>query len=265
MAALVAAGVSSLGLLVSIYVARQARRAVEARLKLEVQLNEERDIVRSFRALEAEGERLRIGVADLLGCLSLGVASPGTKCAMFELARRQRSFLESWATVKGDVPEGIEAYLRALRHQCRELLERTVRYLEEQNSDRVSTCEKNLEHVLLLVDRFTMVSRAIRKGEAVLPNVSRSMWYRFYVCSDVAATVVDGDLRPVLRACLCRAGALPRGVDLDRTMGRLMDREELGATAYDGMATPHTAVQGLDTYGVVYAAGSRRLWTGRAD
>jgi hypothetical protein len=127
-AALVSGLVSLVGLLVNLRVAREQSRTTESmpsRESIARVLDSQLSALRSFAT---EGERLRIRMWDLLGRMSgarhmealfpSDIQDIGAKWdALREQAVR---FDESWAEIKSDIPQGVQMYIRALRHECRE-------------------------------------------------------------------------------------------------------------------------------------------------
>jgi hypothetical protein len=85
-----------------------------------------------------------------------------------EFSMQADKFLFKWADAKGDFPLGVEDYLRAIRHNCRHLIQRVSGLSADLVTDKLIT-SANLEmftdgmrSILRLVDSYTYAISDVR-------------------------------------------------------------------------------------------------------
>jgi hypothetical protein len=198
-AALVAGFVSLLGVIANLYIARQTRRATIVQSKLQAVASMVSESDTALKDFIAEAERLRICCWEVLGRLDSLKHSDGDdvfkplidsngilRDAIYTFSEGTRVFAKSWAPVKGDIPRGIEIYLRSTRHHCLnesrlvvELMERLLMAHEQKNETNVATkeqdylkkkwdylkrSEESLHRLLDALDRLISLMRTVRES-----------------------------------------------------------------------------------------------------
>jgi hypothetical protein len=188
-AALVAGIISLAGVLANLYIARQTRRAALLHFQLQSLAPHVSKSSEQLKSFIAEAERVRICCWSLLGHIeylqrqrnSSDTYEPlknDTKAfeeAVAKLYQGTRTFEESWAPVKGEIPQGIERYIRSHRHNCLNMIraaDSTIRMLVlqlEKNDkglkarEAINRSEEILHEVLTSLDRLISLVKSVNE------------------------------------------------------------------------------------------------------
>jgi hypothetical protein len=187
--ALVAGFVSLISVVANIYIARQARNTAMLQPKVQAIVSRTSETDTLLKNYAAEIERLRIRIWNLLGHLDDIRLNPDREAVYENLKNTIPTFIEgartfesAWAPVKGEMPQGIEHYIRSVRHDCLSdivtvmgYMHLTLSILERQpndedlkelmNSFKVSTVK--LKDALPKLDDLISLVRAVRENVAV--------------------------------------------------------------------------------------------------
>lgn len=133
-AALVAGAVSLLGVAANVYIARRSARTAVGLAIMQKRLEDNYRVLLQVRELEAETERLRVAgwyvIASLARLREAGVSAEGVQALVEQsvdlFSTRAQTFLDSWASVKPDIPPDLVEYPASLRHECRARLDNTI-------------------------------------------------------------------------------------------------------------------------------------------
>jgi len=129
-AALVAGAVSLVGLVVQLLIARQSRIAQREAIATKAEIENSKNTISELRSLECDTESVRIlawrvlsMIRDMpeLGTHDSDQSRKFLNCAT-KFSNEAARFLESWATVKYEIDEEYNEYLRHQRHECRHLI-----------------------------------------------------------------------------------------------------------------------------------------------
>lgn len=178
-AALVAGGVSLVGIIINLLIARQARQATRDQVRLGAAIRAGEEAAKALAAQTAEVERFRIACWELDESLQELTASPGFARRKLTRAAEQFKaqyalFMDSWAVAKGEVPQSQLLDIRGLRHQCKNLALRvasSLDYLIDEVSDgkvgkeiprRIGDLELQLEELLVVLDMFFARVNSVR-------------------------------------------------------------------------------------------------------
>ena len=188
-AALVAGVVSLAGVLTNLYIARQTRRAALLQSQLQSLAPDVSKSSELLKTFIAEAERVRICCWSLLGHLeylrrvrnasdTLEPLKSDTKEfeeAIDKLYRGTKVFEESWAPVKGEIPQGIEIYIRSHRHNCLNIIRvaeneiiRLMRELEKDEKglkarEAIARSEGSLHEFLTSLDRLISLIKSVNE------------------------------------------------------------------------------------------------------
>lgn len=199
--ALIAGAVSFIGVLVNLYIARQVRQANLMQPKLQSIASIASKSDEFFKGFLTEAERLRICCWRVLGHLEymqnifvsyeakedeylpLKLSGKALEEAIEEailvFSETSKTFEESWATLKGEIPRGIELIIRAKRHDCRNLARTTLAQLNvlfslyEKEGGRkdsgvttnIRRSEELLRKLLVMLDELISMIRAVRENK----------------------------------------------------------------------------------------------------
>lgn len=162
--ALIAAGVSLVGMMMSLEVARRARQAADVQARIAVGLAEAQEALKHLRAYTADVEKLRAEAS----LVQLALERPANHAkAHRELRTRAEAFqmtfgefFRAWADVKSDVPDARLEYLRMIRHAARTSQLMRLGYWKNSRAEK----------------RAPRIARALRPRPARGCATSRASW-----------------------------------------------------------------------------------------
>jgi hypothetical protein len=187
-AALVAGGVSLLGIIVQIYIVRRARGDASNSLKQQTRTSSALHASNEIKQVQTEAEKLRvIGWSVLVKLQNMCSVRPQETRTLIEelslefeeLGRQAGSFLAAWAEVKADVPPSVVDYARSKRHDCRTMINRTLAHWKlfvasskppSESDEHLRTVVSDVRSLLTEVDDFDQIMRYVRQG--VLDSVT---------------------------------------------------------------------------------------------
>jgi hypothetical protein len=169
----IAAGVSFIGLLINLAVARRVRRASADQLRFSAALKAAEKSIREIRSFTEEAEKLRTACWHLLTEVCGLQKQRQDNEELRKLLRYETpfaaactAFFQSFAIVQAGIPETTVNSLRDLRQQCKDEAEQVLRTLNEMHGlarlapravsfdDALYNTRLRLENLLTNLDRL---------------------------------------------------------------------------------------------------------------
>lgn len=183
LAALVAAAVSSLGLLVQIHLSRSERKSSREQISLQSLSEIQRTAYVKIVEMETEDERLRIYLWELEGRLRnmqqaertvpTDEAIRALQVLFEQLQEKAFNTMEKWAEVRPHIPSGIEYSARVVRHEFLNAIRAVISGGEILRRVGPSFDHRpmldRIAHTRELLDEMTGVLKAIREN-MISPN-----------------------------------------------------------------------------------------------
>ncbi|MGD0682548.1 MAG: hypothetical protein ABR990_10890 [Terracidiphilus sp.] len=169
----IAAVVSVFSVVANVNIARKTRQSAVDALRFKARLDREEEIDKVIKEIEIEGERLRIRSWELIHYCDSREILKGSKSRFpaltEEFSVQARHFIDSWASVKSELPSTELNILRRLRHECWHYLQNISVMSQTLISDKqidqahIKNYVGSLNTLLELIDNFTRIVCKVRR------------------------------------------------------------------------------------------------------